>query len=171
MSEEDLPTFDGEWKIIPLQPPTPKTQTTSEKAVVFFGKLFSALVLLVLMLIAGYGIWNAFSNLSHYYRYNEVDGYINSTYIIKHPHGFLTSYTITYFYTVGDIQYTGKNRVSEKPTNIKARVFYDPQDPKISKLEFRWKLSLFTSIVLFWIFPGFKSFFSSPSSPSENSYR
>ena len=159
MSQRKLENFES--KIIPLQPPTANTETT-------LGKIVGFLFFLFPMVIACVFLWDVFSNLSLAYRCNEVDGYRNRTYI-KHVKWFLISYTITYYYTVADIQYTGKDRVSEKPTNIAARVFYDPQDPKISKLETPWKVSLLMGIMMLWL--SFSSFRASGDWPGGKSYR
>ena len=159
MSQRKLENFES--KIIPLQPPKPPNTIGEIVAGFFF-------LVLVPMLAGCFFLWSVFSNLSHAYRCNEVDGYRNSTYI-KHVKWFLISYTITYYYTVADIQYTGKDRVSEKPTNIAARVFYDPQDPKISKLETPWKVSLLMGIMMLWL--SFSSFRASGDWPGGKSYR
>ena len=162
-----IENWSGRTRIIPLQPPTANTETT-------LGKIGGFLFCLFPMVIACVFLWDVFSNLSLAYRCNEVDGHINNRYgVLKKM--FFAPYTITYYYTVDGIQYTGKDSVSEKPTNIAARVFYDPQDPKISQLEFKWKLSLFFGIMFMWVFwsfmSSFKSLFSSHYSPSGNSYR
>ena len=165
MSQRKLQNFES--RIIPLQPPKPPNTIGEIVAGFFF-------LVLVPMLAGCFFLWSVFSNLSLAYRCNEVDGHINNRYgVLKKM--FFAPYTITYYYTVDGIQYTGKDSVSEKPTNIAARVFYDPQDPKISQLEFKWKLSLFFGIMFMWVFwsfmSSFKSLFSSHYSPSGNSYR